>query len=312
VRPCHGDLHLRNIVLLDGRPTLFDGVEFNDDIACTDVAYDLSFLLMDLWRRRLPGHANTVWNRFLNETDDVSAIPLLPLFLSCRAAVRAKTNGTAAGMQSDPLRADEHRAAAREYFDMARRLLEPPPPVVVAIGGRSGTGKSTLARDLAPLTGAPPGAAILRSDDVRKRMRGVAASTRLDATAYSAAASHEVYAALVERALVIARGGESVVVDATYLNGGERETIARAAAAAAVPFIGFWLDAPLEVLLARVAQRHDDASDADVAVVRLQSTHDAGAITWHPLDAASSPAQLVDSARAVMPAPTRSRSARAT
>ena len=66
VRQCHGDLHLRNIVLLDGSPTLFDGVEFNDEISCTDVLYDLAFLLMDLWRRRLPRHANVVWNRYLS------------------------------------------------------------------------------------------------------------------------------------------------------------------------------------------------------------------------------------------------------
>ena len=84
VRQCHGDLHLRNIVLLDGRPTLFDGVEFNDKIACTDVLYDLAFLLMDLWRRRLPRHANAVWNRYLADTGDfgwgvlVAAVPLMP------------------------------------------------------------------------------------------------------------------------------------------------------------------------------------------------------------------------------------------
>jgi aminoglycoside phosphotransferase family enzyme len=95
VRQCHGDLHLRNIVLLDGRPTIFDGVEFNDEIACTDVLYDLAFLLMDLWRRGLPRHANIVWNRYLVETADLEGIALLPLFLSCRAAVRAKTSATA-------------------------------------------------------------------------------------------------------------------------------------------------------------------------------------------------------------------------
>jgi aminoglycoside phosphotransferase family enzyme len=97
VRQCHGDLHLRNIVLLHGRPTLFDGVEFNDRISCTDVVYDLAFLLMDLWRRRLPRHANAVLNRYLVETGEWDAVSLLPLFLSCRAAVRAKTSATARG-----------------------------------------------------------------------------------------------------------------------------------------------------------------------------------------------------------------------
>ena len=107
VRQCHGDLHLRNIVLLDGRPTLFDGVEFNDKIACTDVLYDLAFLLMDLWRRGLPRHANAVWNRYLADTGDLHGLSLLPLFLSCRAAVRAKTSATAARLQPDVRRASE-------------------------------------------------------------------------------------------------------------------------------------------------------------------------------------------------------------
>jgi aminoglycoside phosphotransferase family enzyme len=89
VRQCHGDLHLRNIVMLDGRPTLFDAIEFNDEIACIDVLYDLAFLLMDLWRRQLPQHANALWNAYLDRTGDLDGLSLVPLFLSCRAAVRA-------------------------------------------------------------------------------------------------------------------------------------------------------------------------------------------------------------------------------
>ena len=64
VRQCHGDLHLRNIVLIDGRPTIFDGVEFNDRIAVIDVLYDLAFLLMDLWRRGFNVHANRLLNSY--------------------------------------------------------------------------------------------------------------------------------------------------------------------------------------------------------------------------------------------------------
>ena len=157
VRQCHGDLHLRNIVLLDGRPTLFDGVEFNDQIACTDVLYDLAFLLMDLWRRRLPRHANAVWNRYLAETGGLSGLALLPLFLSCRAAVRAKTSATAARLQHDSGRRAELHELAREYLAMADGLLHPPRPCLLAIGGFSGSGKSTLALGLAPSVGAVPG-----------------------------------------------------------------------------------------------------------------------------------------------------------
>ena len=151
VRQCHGDLHLRNIVLIDGHPTLFDAIEFNDEIACIDVLYDLAFLLMDLWRRRLPRHANAVWNGYLGETLDLEGLPLLPLFLSCRAAVRAKTSATAAALQDDVTRRDELRDLARAYLDMAGQLLHPPRPALVAVGGLSGSGKSALAAAVAPV-----------------------------------------------------------------------------------------------------------------------------------------------------------------
>lgn len=96
-------------MLLDGRPTIFDGIEFNDRIACTDVLYDLAFLLMDLWRRRLPRHAKAVWNGYLTEVGNVSGASLLPLFLSCRAAVRAKTSATAARLQPEARRREDSK-----------------------------------------------------------------------------------------------------------------------------------------------------------------------------------------------------------
>ena len=184
VRQCHGDLHLRNIVLLDDRPTLFDGVEFNDEISCTDVFYDLAFLLMDLWRRRLPRHAHTVWNRYLVETADFDGVSLLPLFLSCRASVRAKTSATAAQLERDGQRRSALEAMAREYLAMADHLLRPPRPCLVAVGGFSGSGKSTLALSLAPSVGAVPGAVVLRSDETRKRLCGVPLLQRLGPEGY--------------------------------------------------------------------------------------------------------------------------------
>ena len=144
VRECHGDLHLRNICLLQGVPTLFDGVEFNDDISCIDVLYDLAFLLMDLWRRQLRAHANVVFNEYLSRTADVDALCLMPLFLSCRAAVRAKTSVTAARAQTDAARRVELEASARDYLELAQHFLHPPPARLIAVGGFSGSGKSTL------------------------------------------------------------------------------------------------------------------------------------------------------------------------
>jgi predicted kinase len=300
VRQCHGDLHLRNIVLLDNQPTLFDGVEFNDEIACTDVLYDLAFLLMDLWRRRLPRHANAVWNRYLSETGDFNGLSLLPLFLSCRAAVRAKTSVTAARFQEDARRRGELQELAREYLTMAEQLLHPPEPCVAAIGGLSGSGKSTLALSLAPSVGAVPGAVVHRSDEIRKRLCGVPLLERLGPEGYSSEMSERVYATLVERAAQTVREGHSVIVDAVYARPSDRRAIERVAAAASVPFIGFWLEAPESTLIARTEQRRNDASDADAAVIRMQRAQKTGSIEWHRLDASFPPDRVLQNATALL------------
>ena len=258
VRQCHGDLHLRNIVLLDGHPTLFDGVEFNDEIACVDVLYDLAFLLMDLWRRQLPRHANAVWNDYLADTADFEGAALLPLFLSCRAAVRAKTSATAASVQPDAARALELQSEARDYLAMAERLLHPPAPSLIAVGGLSGSGKSTLALGLAPSLGAVPGAVVLRSDEMRKRLCGVSRLEPLGATGYAQEVSDRVYATLAARADSIVRAGHSVIVDAVYARPADRRAIEQIAAEASVPFVGLWLDAPDSTLIDRVQRRRGD------------------------------------------------------
>jgi hypothetical protein len=285
VRQCHGDLHLRNIVLLDGRPTLFDAVEFNDEIACIDVMYDLAFLLMDLWRRRLPRHANAVWNSYLAGTGDWDGLPLLPLFLSCRAAVRAKTSATAAGMQVDARAAEQLRASAKEYLALAERLLHPPEPSLMAIGGLSGSGKSTLALGLAPLVGGVPGAVVLRSDEIRKRLRRASPLERLGPEAYTASASREVYATAARHAASVVGAGHSVIVDAVFADSRERDAIEGVATAASVPFFGLWLDAPETILIDRTQQRGEDASDATADVVRRQLARSVGAIAWPRIDA---------------------------
>ncbi len=296
VRHCHGDLHLRNIVLLEGRPTLFDGVEFNDEIACTDVMYDLAFLLMDLWRRHLPRHANAVCNRYLAETADFDSVSLLPLFLSCRAAVRAKTTATAAELQNDAQRRGQLHGQAREYLAMAEQLLSPPGPSLIAVGGLSGSGKSTLAAALAPLIGAVPGAIVLRSDEVRKRLCGVSPLEPLGREGYSSEISERVYATMAEHAASIVRGGHSVIVDAVYARSAARQALEKVAAAAAVPFLGLWLDAPEQELMARTDRRRNDPSDADASVVRMQREQDRGEIGWRRIDASRPAASVLSCA----------------
>ena len=300
VRQCHGDLHLRNIVLLDGSPTLFDGVEFNDEIACIDVLYDLAFLLMDLWRRRLPRHANAIWNGYLAETSDFEGIPLMPLFLSCRAAVRAKTSATAARVQSDPGRVGELQQLARDYLAMAEELLQPSGPSLIAIGGLSGSGKSVLALGLAPSVGAVPGAVVIRSDEVRKRLSGVSPLQRLGDEGYTAEMSARVYETMGQRARLALRAGHTIIADAVYARPADREAIEAVASNASVPFVGLWLAAPESTLIERAAARRHDASDANESVIRKQREQDVGTIRWHRVDASLPAGDVLRNVRALL------------
>jgi uncharacterized protein len=292
VRLCHGDLHLRNVVLLDGRPTLFDAIEFNDAIACIDVIYDLAFLLMDLDHRGLRPFANLVLNRYLQQCDEIEALPLLPLFLSTRAAVRAKVAASLESVAEKESDRSLQRAEAMAYFERAGAYLAPPRPRLVAVGGLSGTGKTTLARALAPALGAAPGAIHLRSDVLRKQQAGVGELDRLPARAYSAEASAAVYAALGDRAVAALAAGQAAIVDAVFARQQERAAIEEVARRAGVPFTGLWLEADADTMAARVERRRGDASDATAAVVAQQLTYDLGVINWHRIEAGRPASEL--------------------
>jgi len=297
VRRCHGDLHLRNLVHLDGRVTLFDGVEFNDDLSCIDVWYDTAFLLMDLVKRGLGPHANVVLNRYVARTRDVDGLALLPLFLSCRAGVRAMTSATAASLQAPGDRRRELEDLAREYLRLARRLLDPAPPTLVAVGGLSGSGKSTLALALAPHVGPMPGAVVVRSDEIRKELAGVDALTRLGPEGYTPAMTARVYETVMERARLVLDAGHAAIVDAVFARPSDRARVAEVAAATGHPFAGLWLAAEPSDLRRRVETRGPDASDADVSVLDQQLNMPASPIDWHVIDARQPPSAVLHKAR---------------
>ena len=290
VRWCHGDLHLRNICLLNGEPTLFDGIEFNPDIACVDVLYDLAFLLMDLQHRRRRDQANLVLNRYLARTEDYAGVALLPLFQSLRAGVRAMVSAIEALEGQANLKSE-----ARDYLAQAFAFFEPPPPMLVAVGGLSGTGKSTLARAIAPLIGAAPGAVIVRSDMVRKHMFGVEPEDRLPPDAYKDSVSGDVYDRMATLARETLSGGGTVIVDAVFARPEQRDAMVALARRAGVPFAGLWLEAEQALLIKRVderAARAADASDATAAVVEQQLGYQVGDIGWLRLDATADPAAV--------------------
>jgi uncharacterized protein len=298
VRRCHGDLHLGNIVLIDGAPVLFDAIEFDERIATADLMYDLGFLLMDLVERGLRRGTNILLNRYLIESrrlSDLDALAALPLFMSVRAAVRAKVTAERLKFARDK-QAGERSAC--DYFSLALRLIEPPQPQLIAVGGLSGTGKSLLARALAPEVEPEPGAIVLRSDIERKALFDVAETAKLPEAAYMPDVTARVYATLADKARHVIAAGHSAVVDAVFAR--EEERTAIEAVANGARFTGLFLAADLATRIARVGARTADASDADADVARAQERYNLGALSWRQLDASGTPDETLSNALTAM------------
>lgn len=291
VRRCHGDLHLRNICLFRGEPTVFDCIEFSDEIACIDTLYDFAFLLMDIEHRGLRPLGNVLFNRYLDRTGEDVGLAALPLMMSVRAAIRAKVAVAALGVQSDTA----HQA--RAYLDLATALLCPGVPRLIAIGGLSGSGKSTVATALAADFAPAPGARHIRSDVIRKALMKVTPETRLPPSAYTQEVSADVYRSALEQAAIALAAGYSAIVDATFIDRNVRQAVAAIATRAGVPFLGLWLAAPEAALTDRLSRRRGDVSDADRAVLAQQLRADAGTIDWPTIDASGDAAAALAAAR---------------
>lgn len=274
VRRCHGDLHLGNICMFDGRPTPFDALEFNEEMASIDVLYDIAFTVMDMMERELRPLSNAFLNRYLSATRDYSGLALLPLFISMRAAVRALV--AAYRPVLDPL---EPSAAERLSF-ANESLSEAATPRLIAIGGLSGSGKSTIARRVAPQIGIGTGAVLLRSDVARKRLFNVVPEESLPDGAYRKEVSRRVYLQLARDAGRAVAAGSSAILDATFLLVEDRWRVEKVAERAGIRFIGIWLDCDPEELRRRVSARGRDASDADIAVLNRQLERHPGPERW--------------------------------
>jgi uncharacterized protein len=305
IRRIHGDLHLGNIALIGGKPVLFDAIEFSDIIASGDVFYDLAFLLMDLLERGLAEAANIVFNRYLAQTrriEDLDALAALPFFLSMRASIRAKVSVARMERSREAERASIARSA-RAYFDFALKAIRPPPPRFVAVGGLSGTGKSRLARSLAPTLAPMPGAVIVRSDVERKVLFGAEETERLPASAYGEEATARVYATLAAKSRRIVAAGHSAIVDAVFARPPERAAAADTAASAGIAIEGIFLTAASATRISRVGNRVGDASDADAAVAAAQEGYDLGALDWTQIDASEGPEVTLERALAALRRP---------
>ena len=280
VRRCHGDLHLRNIVLLEDVPTPFDALEFDERLGTCDILYDLAFLLMDVIQCGQHHAANRILNAYCDlegSLESLRGLRALPLFGAVRATVRA--------MVSTEKEVGQHGqerdfSEAKRYLKLAQSMLEPTVPRLIAVGGLSGTGKTTISRVFAPCVGGEFGSIHVRSDVERKRLAGVEPLEKLPASAYVPQANEKTYDAMLARAEACLKADQTVIVDAVFSKGSQRQMIEALALKVGCEFMGIWLEASLNDRLSRVTQRQNDASDADMAVVSQQKQVDKDALNW--------------------------------
>lgn len=296
IKRCHGDLHLRNILLTSLGPKPFDALEFDERMATTDVLYDLAYLLMDMMHRDMPEQTNTVLNNYLlhSAPAQCAGIAHLPLFLSLRAAIRAMTSAQAANQQ---IPADQNMLAdARQYLDESNAFLTKRATRLIAIGGFSGSGKSSVASELAHRVCKAPGAILLRSDTERKKLAGIAETSHLPTFHYTVENSQRVYRILLKKAQMALIAGATVIVDSVFHEQDLRVQIQEIAYRNNVQFSGLWLEAPTPILEERISRRINDASDADITVLRQQLTKATGYRKWAHIDASGSLNETVENA----------------
>lgn len=276
IREGHGDLHLANLVLIDGAVLPFDAIEFNDELRWIDVASDMAFAWMDLLDHGQPGLANVLMSEWLDASGDVSAPSVWGFFASYRAGVRAKVAALRAGQQAGLPEAAARLAEARHYLGLAQAIAHPPAPALVITHGLSGSGK-TWASDRWLQAERSGRALRLRSDVERKRLHGLsplaASGSGLNAGLYSPQAHGDTYASLLARSRLLLQDGWSVLVDAAFLRQAERAEFAALARGLGAPFHILACEAPPDELRRRISARQAagrDASEATLAVLEQQ------------------------------------------
>jgi aminoglycoside phosphotransferase family enzyme/predicted kinase len=270
VRECHGDLHLANMVLLDGLPTAFDAIEFNPALRWIDVMSDLAFAFMDLHDLALPALAWRLVSGYLEASGDYAGLAVLRYYAVYRALVRARV---AQIHEHQPgvaraARVHEYRSF-EEHLGLAGALMQAPPPLLVALTGLSGSGKSTVALALSQALGGVR----VRSDVERKRLHGLPAAKRSDGSIYSAEATARTYARLAQVARQALAAQVPIMVDAASLLQRERGALQALAAEYGARYALVSCEAPLDVLRARIAARAQagsDPSEVTVAVLEQQ------------------------------------------
>ncbi|ATX82404.1 hypothetical protein Ga0123462_1541 [Mariprofundus ferrinatatus] len=264
IRHCHGDLHMKNITLIDDRPRLFDCIEFNDDFATIDTMNDVAFLIMDCDAHGRADLGMRFLSRYLEFSGDYDGLELLPLYLFYRASVRGKVACLLADELDGPQRQAQLDEAAK-YFDLALQYTESRRGNLFAVAGLSGSGKSHLA-----LIGCGiERAVIIRSDATRKRIAPLYPELEL----YSREMHILTYRAMFAAANTALDAGFPVILDATFIHPDSRRRLKALADTCDTPPYFYWLDIEPSLLRERIKARQQqtsDISDADLHVLALQ------------------------------------------
>lgn len=265
VRECHGDLHLGNITLINGRVTPFDCIEFNPMLRWVDVVSEAAFLILDLIRFGLEAYAYRFLNRYLQCTGDYQALALLPYYLVYRAMVRAKVSLLRSAQQHDETCIDYAL-----YTDLAERFTKSRKVALIITHGYSGSGKSTFAARIAEKIGAIQ----IRSDSERKRLFGYrsqdSTGSAINDGLYTQDAGALTYQYLAKLATGVLDAGFPVIIDAAFLKKDQRDLFRQLAMEQGSPFFIIDFHASDAELSRRIRQRQNDASEATVEVLQQQ------------------------------------------
>jgi aminoglycoside phosphotransferase family enzyme/gluconate kinase len=267
IRECHGDLHLKNIALWDNQILLFDRIEFNEAFRFVDVMYDIGFVVMDIEARGRQDLANGFLNTYLEQTGDWQGLQVLRLYLSRQAYVRAKV--TSLMLDDANIPEDEKQEARRiaaHYYQLAWQYTQPQQGRLILMSGLSGSGKSTIARQLARATGAIQ----IRSDAVRKHLAGISLQSKGSDEIYSPEMTAQTYGRLLELGIMAASEGWTVILDAKYDRQGLREEAIAAARDRGLPLHILHCTAPIAILRDRLNQRQGDIADATAELLDSQ------------------------------------------
>lgn len=274
IRSCHGDIHLGNVTLLEGKPVIFDCIEFNEYFRWTDVMGDVGFLLMDFYDHQRPDLGMHFLNMYLTYTGDYGSLAVLPFYFAYRAMVRSKIQLFSINEQDDETQRQIYYQKYLSYVHLAYHYLTLQKPAIIIMHGVSGSGKSTVANAIAEQMHA----IVIRSDVERKRLFNLQphenSQAKLTQSIYQPEVNTQTYQRLQELAELITHADYPVIVDATFLKQAERQLFANMAKSQGIPFVIISCYASKEILSSRISERQnltDSISEAnDLSILEAQ------------------------------------------